>query len=156
MTAPPAVGAAISEVSGCALLPKAIPSPAPAPAAVPTTPPIRPHPSHRRGGGALVEHPEIAAAMPKAMQVARVRFRVDRGGRDFIESLCPPDPSRLNFGYSVLHERPAGKEIFRRLMSAGLLCRAGILLQATFIGGGVWINATLRIQEAYFRWLEPR
>jgi hypothetical protein len=47
-----------------------------------------------------VEHPEIAAPTPNAMQVASVRFRIDRGGRGFMELLFPPDLDGANFGQS--------------------------------------------------------
>jgi hypothetical protein len=46
---------------------------------------------HCRGGGAWVEHPEMAALTPNARQATRLKFRIDRGGRSFIESLFPPD-----------------------------------------------------------------
>jgi hypothetical protein len=94
---PPTPVATRLSVSGCVLALYAIPIPAPAPVAAPSAPPTTPHVLHCRGGGSWVEHPEIAAATPNAMQVARVRFRIDRGGRGFMELPFPPDLDGANF-----------------------------------------------------------
>src|ERR1700683_121267 len=147
ITPPPAPVAACSSVFGCALLVYAMASPAPAPVMAPSTPPTAPHAPHFRGGGACVEHPEIAVTIPIASAVARARYRIDldRGSRGVMKSLSPADEFRSREFIAIAKDKGRKHVSFRPLTTMRVEIRSSRanFIPPRFRSEGSLVNARL-------------